>query len=187
MDGGKWADWRKKSQQYFCMTAFISCARFIIDPGFRPQQNAWESMSSCQSMQLLPSIPSYVTVHQRRTTIVELSLKNLKQELLQETGKSATPRVKHPRIGFCVLVFGFDSSLWRFRAAFTSLTHIAFTPTFLPRFLVFVFVAYSVRPSLRACLHVRNQQGLFFFFFFFVCLIFTSQVLTLTFLLCCMV
>jgi hypothetical protein len=51
------------------------------------------------------------------------------------------------------------------------------------------FVAHSPRSSLRACLHVRNQQGLFFFFFFFcfVCRIFTTQVLTLTFLLCCMV
>ncbi len=63
--------------------------------------------------------------------------KNLKPELLQETGKSDTPHVKHPRIGFGVLVVGFYSSLWGFRA-FTSLTHIAFTPTFLLRFLVFV-------------------------------------------------
>jgi hypothetical protein len=189
MDGGKWADWRKKSQQYF----LYDCIHFMCPiyhlRWLSPPAKRVGKLSSSQSTQLLPSIPSYVTVHHRRTTIVELSLKNLKPELLQETGKSATPHVKHPRIGFGVLVFGFDSSLWRFRA-FTSLTHIAFTPTFLLRFLVFVFVAYSVRPSLRACLHVRNQQGLFFFFFFFfffVCLIFTSQVLTLTFLLCCMV
>jgi len=103
-----------------------------FDPG-KTRGKAWALVSQC----------SFYQAFHRTSQCIRGALqssnykKNLKLELLQETGKSDTPRVKHPRIGFGVLVVGFDSSLWGFRA-FTSLTHIAFTPTFLLRFLVFV-------------------------------------------------
>jgi hypothetical protein len=71
---------RKGCRGVYKILLGMSFAQFIIHPGFGPQLNAWESMSSRQSMQLLPSIPSYVTVHQRRTTIVELS-----EELITRT------------------------------------------------------------------------------------------------------
>jgi hypothetical protein len=37
----------KNRSSTFVPTAFISFAQFITHPGFRPQQNAWESMRPC--------------------------------------------------------------------------------------------------------------------------------------------
>ncbi len=103
-----------------------------FDPG-KTRGKAWALVSQCSFYQAFHRTLQCIRGALRSSNY----MKNLKLELLQETGKSDTPRVKHPRIGFGVLVVGFDSSLWGFRA-FTSLTHIAFTPTFLLRFLVFV-------------------------------------------------
>jgi hypothetical protein len=86
-----------------------------------------------------------------------------------------------PKRGFGVLLVSFDSSLWGFPHLYQPHSHCFYTNVLT---VLFGFCSVYLRPSLQACLDVRNQQGLFFFF---VCLIFTSQVLALTFLLCCMV
>jgi len=75
----------------------------------------------------------------------------------------------------------FDSSLWGFPHLYQPHSHCFYTNVLT---VLFSICSVYLRPSLWACLDVRNQQGLFFFF---VCLIFTSQVLTLTFLFCCVV
>jgi hypothetical protein len=54
MDGAKWADWRKKSQHYFVLTAFISFGRFIIHPGIGSNiEFGWYETGECMVLKLI--------------------------------------------------------------------------------------------------------------------------------------